>query len=148
MNHELSMLLTIVFAAGFGLLAQVLSRRLRIPAIVVLLLFGIIIGKDFLNIIDPSVLGGGMVIVIKLAVAIILFEGALNLRLNSLRNSIREVRNLVSFGVLFTWVMISVASHYMVGLSWQLAILFGALMTVTGPTVVQPLLKRINISKK
>lgn len=148
MNHELSMLLTIAFAAGFGLLAQVLSRRLRIPAIVVLLLFGIIIGKDFLNIIDPSVLGGGMVIVIKLAVAIILFEGALNLRLNSLRNSIREVRNLVSFGVLFTWVMISVASHYLVGLSWQLAILFGALMTVTGPTVVQPLLKRINISKK
>ena len=145
--EESVVLITIVAAVGFGLLAQVLAHRWNIPAIVLLLLSGILLGPSVLHIIEPESLGAGLSILVKLAVAIILFEGALNLRLSTLRNSAREIRNLVTIGVLVTWGLVSVAAHYLAHLDWSLAILLGALMTVTGPTVVQPLLKRIHVSK-
>lgn len=146
-NHEAIVLITIITAVGFGLLAQVLAHRWRIPAIVLLLISGVLLGPSVLHVIEPESLGEGLNILVKLAVAIILFEGALNLRLTTLRNSALEIRNLVTIGVLVTWGLVSVAAYYLVQLPWPLAILFGALMTVTGPTVVQPLLKRIHVSR-
>jgi NhaP-type Na+/H+ or K+/H+ antiporter/Trk K+ transport system NAD-binding subunit len=148
MDHESQMLVTIVAAVGFGLIAQVLAHRWRIPAIVLLLLSGILLGPGVLHVIEPHALGDGLEILVKLAVAVILFEGALNLRLKRLRNSVVEVRNLVTIGVLIAWGLTSLVAHYIAKLEWPLAILFGALLTVTGPTVVQPLLKRIHVSKR
>ncbi len=148
MHQELTLLLTITWSVGVGLLAQVLAYRWRIPAIVLLLLFGVIVGPDVLGLIEPSLLGEGLSILVKLAVAVILFEGALNLRLSALRSSVVEVRNLVTVGVLITWGLTTLVAHYVARLDWSLAVLFGALMTVTGPTVVQPLLKRINITRR
>jgi len=147
-HHELSMLLTIVLAVGFGLAAQVLAHRWRIPAIVLLLLLGVLLGPAVLGLIEPGLLGEGLTILVKMAVAVILFEGALNLRLSALRNSAVEVRNLVSIGVLITWVLTALVAHFVAGLEWPLAILFGALLTVTGPTVVQPLLKRLAVPRR
>jgi len=148
MHHELSMLLTIVLAVGFGLAAQVLAHRWRIPAIVLLLLLGVLLGPAVLGLIEPGLLGEGLTILVKMAVAVILFEGALNLRLSALRDSAVEVRNLVSIGVLVTWVLTALVAHFVAGLVWPLAILFGALLTVTGPTVVQPLLKRLTVPRR
>ncbi len=148
MHHELSMLLTIVLAVGFGLAAQVLAHRWRIPAIVLLLLLGVLLGPAVLGLVQPGLLGEGLTILVKLAVAVILFEGALNLRLSALRDSAIEVRNLVSIGVLVTWLLTTLVAHFVAGLGWPLAILFGALLTVTGPTVVQPLLKRLNVPRR
>lgn len=148
MSHDLSALFTIVLSVGFGLLAQVLAHRWRTPAIVLLLLFGVILGPSALGIIEPDSIGEGLNILVKLAVAVILFEGALNLRLTALKQGASEVRNLVTFGVLITWGLVSLITRYITRFDWSLAILFGAIVTVTGPTVVQPLLKRINVSRR
>ncbi len=102
MNHEINLLITIVAAVGFGLLAQLLAHRWHIPAIVLLLGFGILLGDNVLGIVRSNELGEGLGILVKLAVAIILFEGALNLNLKSLRQSAVEVRNLVTIGVLLS----------------------------------------------
>ena len=74
--------------------------------------------------IQPASLGDGLGILVKFAVAIILFEGSLNLRLPVLRQSIVEVRDMI------TWVLVSLIAHFAGRLSWELAIIFGALMTV------------------
>jgi NhaP-type Na+/H+ or K+/H+ antiporter len=141
-------LLTIVWAAGAGLLAQLLAHRLRIPAIVPLLAVGVVLGPSGLAVVHPAALGGGLPVIVKLAVAVILFDGALNLRLGDLRHAIAEVRNLVTIGVLVTWVGATLAARFVAQLSWPVAIIFGAVVTVTGPTVVQPLLRRVHLPRR
>ncbi len=148
MDHNISLLATLVWAVGFGLFAQVAAHRWQIPAIVLLLFGGVLLGPTALDLVHPAALGPGLAIMVKLAVAVILFEGALNLRLPVLKSSLKEIRNLTTFGVLITWILTALAAHFIAGLQWTLAIVFGALMTVTGPTVVQPLLKRLNITKR
>jgi NhaP-type Na+/H+ or K+/H+ antiporter len=146
--HSDAALLTIAAAAAAGLLAQLLGHRLRLPAIVPLLAFGVLLGPSVLGVVHPEALGGGLPVIVKLAVAVILFDGALNLRLADLRRAMHEVRNLVTIGVLITWVGAALVAHYVARLSWPVAIIFGALMTVTGPTVVQPLLKRVALPRR
>lgn len=148
MNHTETALYTVAAATAFGLVAQLIGHRWRIPAIVPLLAFGVALGPSGLGWVQPGALGSGLGIIVKLAVAIILFEGALNLRLADLRRSAREVRSLVTTGVLISWVGATLVSRLIAGLPWMLAIVFGALMTVTGPTVVQPLLKRVEIPRR
>jgi NhaP-type Na+/H+ or K+/H+ antiporter len=141
-------LLTIVWATGAGLMAQLLAHRLRIPAIVPLLAVGVMLGPSGLDVVHPAALGSGLPVIVKLAVAVILFDGALNLRLGDLRHAIAEVRNLVTIGVLVTWVGATLASRFLAQLSWPVAIVFGAVVTVTGPTVVQPLLRRVQLPRR
>jgi NhaP-type Na+/H+ or K+/H+ antiporter len=106
-------LLTIVWATGAGLVAQLLAARLRIPAIVPLLAVGVILGPSGLDVVHPAALGAGLPVIVKLAVAVILFDGALNLRLGDLRRAIAEVRNLVTIGVLVTWAGTTLASRFL-----------------------------------
>ncbi len=148
MEHGEQAFMTIVLAAGFGVFAQVMAHRWRIPAIVLLLGLGVVLGPQALGLVQPASLADGLSILVKLSVALILFEGALNLRLGELRHALTEVRNLVTVGVGITWLLTAPAVHYLAGFSWPVAILFGALMTVTGPTVVQPLLKRLHVSRR
>jgi NhaP-type Na+/H+ or K+/H+ antiporter len=146
--HPESALLTIASATAAGLLAQLLAHRWRLPAIVPLLAFGVLLGPSLLGVVHPAALGAGLPVIVKLAVAVILFDGALNLRLADLRRAMHEVRNLVTLGVVITWAGATLAAHYVARLSWPVAIVFGALMTVTGPTVVQPLLKRVPLPRR
>ena len=146
--HGTDALLTMVWAIGGGLLAQLLAHRVRIPAILPLLAVGVLLGPSVLGIVQPAVLGDGLPVIVKLAVAVILFDGALNLRLGDLRHAIAEVRNLVTIGVVVTWAGAILAARYIAELSWPVAIVFGALVTVTGPTVVQPLLKRVSMPRR
>jgi NhaP-type Na+/H+ or K+/H+ antiporter len=146
--HADAALLTIAWSTAAGLLAQLVGHRWRLPAIVPLLAFGVLLGPSVLGVVRPEALGAGLPVIVKLAVAIILFDGALNLRLADLRRAMHEVRNLVTIGVLVTWVGATVAAHFVARLSWPVAIIFGALMTVTGPTVVQPLLKRVALPRR
>ncbi len=141
-------LLTIAVAVAAGLLAQILGHRLRIPAIVPLLVLGVALGPSGLGMVVPASLGGGLSVIVKLCVAVILFDGALNLRIADLRRAMREVRNLVTVGVLVSWVGATLAAWLIAGFSVSVAIVFGALMTVTGPTVVQPLLRRVSIPRR
>jgi NhaP-type Na+/H+ or K+/H+ antiporter len=81
--------------------------------------------------------------VVSLSVAIILFEGSLTLRFNDIAGHGNMVRNLCSIGVLVTWLVAATAAHYSLDLTWQLSFLFGALVTVTGPTVIVPMLRTV-----
>jgi NhaP-type Na+/H+ or K+/H+ antiporter len=146
--HPDSALLTIALATAAGLIGQLLGHRLRVPAIVPLLAFGVLLGPSVLGVVHPDALGAGLPVIVKLAVAVILFDGALNLRLADLRRAMYEVRNLVTIGVMITWIGATLAARYVARLSWPVAIVFGALMTVTGPTVVQPLLKRVSLPRR
>ena len=141
-------LLTIALAVVAGLVAQVVAAHWRIPPIVPLLLVGMAIGPSGLGFIHPESLGSGLSVVVKLCVAVILFDGALNLRLSDLRLALGEVRRLVTIGALVTWAGATLAALFIAGLSGPVALVFGALLTVTGPTVVQPILRRVRVSRR
>ncbi len=116
---------------------------MRLPAILPLLLAGLLLGPAA-GVLDPDELLGEMLFpFISLGVAIILFEGSLTLRFSDTRSVARIIRNLTSIGVLVPWGIMGSLAHYLAGLSWSLSLLFGALVSVTGPTVIVPMLRSI-----
>jgi NhaP-type Na+/H+ or K+/H+ antiporter len=126
-----------------GFLCQWLAWRVRLPAILFLLLTGILLGPAS-GLLDPDALFGELLFpLVSLGVAVILFEGSLGLRWAELRGVAPAVLNLVSIGALISVGVLAAAAHYLVGLSWELALLFGALTCVTGPTVVAPMLRAV-----
>jgi len=140
--------LTIALALVAGMLAQSLARHLRIPGIVVLLAAGHVLGPDLLGIVRPETLGATLPALVGFAVAVILFEGGMNLDLRRLRREAKSIRGLVTTGALVTAVGASLAAHWIVGWGWTPSILFGTLVIVTGPTVINPLLRRIRVHHK
>ncbi len=128
-----------------GMLGQVLSRVLRLPSIVFLLLIGVGLGPGGAGLIQPDRLGHGLEVLVRLGVAFILFEGSMALRLRRLREVRRSLRLLITVGVLLTFVTASAAAHFIGGLPFRYALLFGSLVTVTGPTVIRPLVQRLRL---
>lgn len=137
--------------AGIGLLAAIaqwVAWRVRLPAILFLLIFGILVGP-VAGVLDPDALFGDLLLpVVSLAVAVILFEGALTLKVAELKEIGSTVRNLVTIGALVTWLITSVIVHYAVGFEFSLALLFGAMVVVTGPTVIVPMLRTVRPVKR
>jgi NhaP-type Na+/H+ or K+/H+ antiporter len=140
-----------------GVLAQWLAWRLRVPSILVLLLTGLLVGPVAFGV-SVHVLGrpveqavfldiAGLIgeelllAVVSLAVSLILFEGALTLNFSEIRQVRPAVLKLVTIGALVTWVVSTLAARYILGLGWPVAILLGAILIVTGPTVIGPLLR-------
>ena len=126
-----------------GIAAQWLAWRLRLPSILVLLIFGFVAGP-ISGFLDPDKLIGPVLFpLVSISVAIILFEGGLTLRFAELREIRRAVRNLITIGALITWSVSAVAAYLILGLPIYLAVLLGAILVVTGPTVVIPLLRHV-----
>jgi len=148
MADSFSITLQIIIAVFAGIGAQVLGEFIKIPSIVLLLIFGIALGVDGLAVLHPSELGVGLEVLVALAVAIILFEGGLNLQLKELNEVSGSLRNLVTFGTLLTLLGGGVAAHYLAEFPWAIAFLYAALVVVTGPTVVGPLLKQVAVDRK
>lgn len=124
--------------------AQWLAWRLRWPAIVLLLLGGFFVGP-ITHWVDPDKLFGDLLFpIVSISVAIILFEGGLTLRWSQMRQ-LDVVRRLVTVGVLISWCGASLAAWWIVGLSGPLSILLGAILVVTGPTVIMPLLRQLRL---
>lgn len=124
-----------------GILARWISWRLKLPAILVLLLTGLAAGP-FSGFLKPDEIFGEMLFpIVSFSVAIILFEGALDLKLDEVRRIGRIVRNLLTIGLLATWILAALAAYYLLEISIHLSLLIGAILTVTGPTVVTPLLR-------
>lgn len=124
-------------------LCQWVAWRVKLPAIIILLLVGILSGPVF-GIFDPQVLLGDLFFpFISLSVAIILFEGSLTLKFSDILGLQKVVRNMVSIGMLVTWVITALATRFALDLSWQVAFLFGAITVVTGPTVIVPMLRTV-----
>ncbi len=142
-SFELTILFTLALVAGIA--AQVLANFVKVPSIVFLLLFGVLLGPDGLGWVRPQIMGSGLEALVSLAVALILFEGGLNLRLQRLNPVSDSLRNLVLLGSLLTLVGGAAAAHYLGEFPWRLAFLFGSLVVVTGPTVINPILKRVRI---
>jgi NhaP-type Na+/H+ or K+/H+ antiporter len=139
-----SFVVGLVSVAVLGGAAQWLGWRLRLPAILLLLLFGMAAGPDGIGLVPTDAMFGDLLLpFVAISVAILLFEGALTLHLPELGAQFRIVAKLVSIGVAVTWVLAAAAAHFVLDLSWPLAILMGAVLTVTGPTVVLPLLRQI-----
>lgn len=127
----------------FGISAQWLAWRFKFPVIIFLLVFGFLIGP-VTKVLDPNAIFGEMLFpVVSILVAVILFEGGLSLKFSELRETGKSLWNLLTIGVLVTWLLICVAAHLVLGLKLEYAMLLGAILVVTGPTVVGPLLKHV-----
>ncbi len=139
-NSDLAIGLASVIVFGVGI--QLIASRVHLPAILLLLVGGVLAGPVF-EIIDPDELLGDLLFpAVSLAVGILLFEGGLGLRFADLeRHGRGPILRLITIGVLVTWVIGAVAAFTIVGLERNEAILLGAILTVSGPTVVLPLVR-------
>lgn len=136
-----ALVLSAVGVIGLG--CQWLAWRLRLPAILFLLLAGLIVGP-FMQWLNPDeILGNLLFPLVSLAVAVILFEGSLTLNFKEIRGVSGSVWSIVSIGAIISWAATSIATHYFLGFTWELAMLFGSLTVVTGPTVIVPLLRTV-----
>ncbi|MEE9230999.1 MAG: sodium:proton antiporter [Acidobacteriota bacterium] len=140
--------LIVALALAAGVIAQALARHLRVPGIVLLLGTGVVLGPDLLGIIRPDAIGDTLHTLVGFAVAVILFEGGMNLDLGRLRREGRSIRRLVTWGALVTAAGGCLSAHWILRWDWRTSILFGTLVIVTGPTVITPLLRRIKVSRK
>jgi len=137
--HDLGLGVAAVVVFGVG--AMWLASRLRIPSILLLLPTGVLVGP-VLQIVDPEELLGELRFpAISLAVGVLLFEGGLGLQWDRVREGRAVVLRLVTVGVLTTWAVAAVAVGLLFDVPWSIAVLIGAVLTVSGPTVVQPLLR-------
>lgn len=140
--------LTIALALAAGMTAQVVARHLRIPGIVLLLAAGVLLGPDGLGVVRPGTLGRSLHDLVGFAVAVILFDGGMNLNLGRLRREARSIRQIVTLGAVVTAAGGALAARWILGWDWTLAVLFGTLVIVTGPTVITPLLRRIKVKER
>jgi len=140
-HENIAFLLTAIVCLGIA--AQWLAWRVKLPSILFLLLFGIIAGPISGYLQPDELLGELLFPIVSLGIAIILFEGALTLRFSDIREHGTVVTNLVTWGALINWLLISLGCWYFVEFSPALSLLFGALVVVTGPTVVMPLLRNV-----
>jgi len=132
---------TLALILGAGMAAQWLAWRLQIPSIIALLLAGLVLGP-VTGIIDPDdLLGGTLFPLVSLAVAVILFEGGLDLPPRELRNTGTVVRRLISVGAIVTFLVAWFGAREIFEISNEASLLLGAVLVVTGPTVIGPLLR-------
>lgn len=141
MSEHIALILATIL--GCGLLSQLVAWWLKLPAILFLLLAGIALGP-LSGWLRPDELFGDLLFPLaSLSVAVILFEGSLTLNFQQLQGIQRVVLNMVSIGMASTWVTITLLAHFLAGFPWALSWLFGAIMVVTGPTVIVPMLRTI-----
>jgi len=137
---EENLLIQLITILVFGGLAQWIGWRIRLPSILLLLLIGIIAGA-VTGFIDPEELFGSLFFpLVSFSVALIMFEGGLTLRFSELQEVWKPLRRLISAGALITWAVTTAAAYYLLDLPFRVALLLGAILIVSGPTVVQPLL--------
>ncbi|WP_064094276.1 cation:proton antiporter [Rossellomorea aquimaris] len=143
-----SILFNIMLVGVLGIASQWLAWRFRFPAIVVMSIVGLLVGPIF-GFIDPKDdFGEVFKPIISMAVAIILFEGSLNLDFREVKGLGKPVFRIVTFGALLAWILGSLGAHYVAGLSWAVAFVIGGLFIVTGPTVILPLLRQAKLKPR
>lgn len=148
MDASFELTLQIVITVLAGITAQVAAEYFKVPSIIFLLLLGIGLGSDGLGWLHPQYLGIGLEVIVALSVALILFEGGLSLELKELGQVSNSLRNLVTVGVFVTLIGGGMAAHWLGEFPWSLAFLYAALIVVTGPTVINPLLRQVKVDRK
>jgi len=145
-----------------GILAQWVAWKFKIPAILPLILIGLLVGpiaaeyiaEDGKKWIEPIwngqnglFPGESLYYFVSLAISIILFEGGLTLKRSEIRNVGPVITKLITLGSAVTFIVAGIAAHFIFGLGWRLSFLFSALIIVTGPTVITPILRNIPLKK-
>jgi NhaP-type Na+/H+ or K+/H+ antiporter len=145
-----------------GILAQWIAWRFKIPAILPLILIGLLVGpvaseflsEDGTKWIEPIwngkeglFPGDSLFYFVSLSISIILFEGGLTLKTNEIKNVGPVITKLITLGSLVTFSIAAITVHYIFNLSWEISFLFSALIIVTGPTVITPILRHIPLKK-
>ena len=141
--HMATMFLLIVSA---GLASQWLAAQVRLPAIVVLIAVGLVLGP-LTGIISLNLPAVELTEMIGLGVAIILFEGGMDLKTSEFRREKHGIRRLTLLAPPIAWLLGAAAAHYLTGLSWPVSWVLGAILVVTGPTVILPLLRQARLNK-
>ncbi len=137
-------LISLALILGAAVASQLVAAWIRIPSIVLLLISGFTLGVT--DLIDPDELLGEelLVALVSVSIGVILFEGGLTLDLRELRGSVsRVVLLLVSVGVVLTWLAGAVGAYVVFEMSWEIALVLGAVLVVSGPTVVLPILRQV-----
>lgn len=134
-------MLAAALVMGLATACQVVAPRLRIPSLILLLPAGLLLGFLAPQLRFDAILGNAFPVVVDLVVAIILFNGGLELSRSSLQGPDHSVvRRLVWIGAPITWLAGSATAHLLLGLTWSMAFMLGAILVVSGPTVVTPIL--------
>lgn len=133
--------LTWITVIGIGV--QWIAWATRIPSILLLLIAGFVLGPAT-GVVDPDAIFGDLLLpAVSLSVSLILFEGALGLRLRELKDSLRPILCLVTIGAIVTWLLAAIGAHLLLGFDLSMALLLGAILVVTGPTVIGPILLQL-----
>ncbi|WP_423747362.1 cation:proton antiporter (plasmid) [Haladaptatus sp. SPP-AMP-3] len=139
------LLLVAALVIGLGVASKLIGDRYSIPSVVFLLGAGILFGPEGFGLIDPQLFGGSLSTLVSLSVAIIVFEGAFNLDVDTLRQAPASTLRLVTIGSAITLVGLGVAIHIFLGLQWSLSLVISALLVATGPTVITPILDQVDV---
>ncbi|MHA6258909.1 cation:proton antiporter [Sporosarcina sp. CAU 1771] len=143
-----SLLFNLMLVVLIGILSQWVAWRFRMPAIVVMSVAGLLVGPIF-GLINPQESMGELFgPIITLAVAVILFEGSLNLEIKEIKGFGKPVTRIVTIGAFIAWIAGSLAAHYIAGLPLTVAFIIGGLFIVTGPTVILPLLRQAKLKPR
>ncbi len=145
-SHTITLALGIIVAAGIG--CQWISALTRIPSILLLLLVGILLGPAT-GLINPNAVFGNMLgPITSLSVAVILFEGGMSLRLKEVKKYGIIVNSLVTVGATACVVSTFLLLYYIVGFSFEFSLLLSAILVITGPTVVTPMLNQLHVQPR
>ncbi|QFU83706.1 cation:proton antiporter [Natronorubrum aibiense] len=137
---DLDLIALVAAIVGFGVAAQFLAAKYRVPSVLFLIVAGIVIGPEGLEIVTTETFGDALSTIVGVSVAIIVFEGSFRLEFETIRDAPRAVGWLVTVGAVLTFVGTAVTVRLLLGPSWDIAFLVGALLVATGPTVITPIL--------
>ena len=146
MTEDVILTLSILLSAA--LVARLLASILRIPEIIILVIFGALLGPELLDSIDVPFESIGAQLMFTLGVSLILFYGGLNLSLDVLQRVWVGLGMLVVPGVLLTAAVTGAVAHYAFDLSWTAALLMGAVLAPTDPAILIPLFTRSRLRPK
>jgi NhaP-type Na+/H+ or K+/H+ antiporter len=137
--------ITLVLAGLAGSLSQSIGQLSQIPSIVLLLIAGVLLGPEGLGWIQPNNLGSGLEVLVNLGVALILFEGGCQLSWQKLTSRPTSLTALITLGIVISILGGSLAVHFLNEFPWNLSILYATIVSVTGPTVIGPLLMQFRV---
>ncbi len=140
-----NLIVIVASVIGIGVIAQVLADRFRIPSVVFLIGAGIVLGPEVTNLLDPQEFLEPLAAIVGLSVGIIVFEGAFHIQLAELREAPSEALRLVTVGAVISLLGTAAAARFLLGADWGPALLIGALLVATGPTVITPILQVVPV---
>lgn len=144
-----SSLLAVLGVVGLAAsIVGLVARRIRVPQVLLYLLIGALAGPGILGLVNPDELGEFFTVSLEVLVALIVFEGAFSIDARGLRRTGRVIRNLLTVGMGITFLLATLLAGVLGVVPWGTAFVFGALVTVTGPTVIGPLVRRLRLNDR